>query len=193
MKKSQFDLKEIEKMEPKPKRFKQIVDSNSFDIVGTLITEMGLTGENLTRQIFSYLDMTSLVCVRKVSTTWHRFMIRQKSIWMEELRKFDQHLECIENSLLSNPNRKRREKITWDILEKRNVGVMESVYLDIQCLVAFHHIYYRIPFEHYMADCYIGKAMKKQITMFVKSYQGKSDENRSFIAAEFEIVMWFRK
>ena len=83
MKKSQFDLKEIEKMEPKPKRFKQIVDSNSFDIVGTLITEMGLTGENLTRQIFSYLDMTSLVCVRKVSTTWHRFMIRQKSIILD--------------------------------------------------------------------------------------------------------------
>ena len=70
---------------------------------------------------------------------------------------------------------------------------MESVYLDIQCLVAFHHICNRIPFAHYMADCYIGKAMKKQITMFVKRYQGKSDENRSFIAAEFEIVMWFRK
>ena len=96
-------------MEPTPKRFKQIVDSNNFDIVGTLITEMGLTGENLTRQIFSYLDMTSLVCVRKVSNTWHGFMIRQKSVWMEELRKFDQHLEFIENSLLSNPNRKRRE------------------------------------------------------------------------------------
>ena len=61
-------MEEIERTEPKPKRFKPAVDFKNFDIVGTLMTEMGLTGENLTRQIFSYLDMTSVSsCMRKKS------------------------------------------------------------------------------------------------------------------------------
>ena len=47
---------------------------------------------------------------------------------------------------------------------------MESVYLEIQCLAAFHHTWYMTPFEHYMADCYVGKAMKKQVTKFVEKY-----------------------
>ena len=106
-----IDMEEIERTEPKPKRFKPAVDFKNFDIVGTLMTEMGLTGENLTRQIFSYLDMTSLVCVRKVSNIWQRFMIREKSIWtliwMVELRKFEPHLEFIKNSLFRNKKRKR--------------------------------------------------------------------------------------
>ena len=172
-------------MEPEPKRFKPAVDSKNFDIVGTLMTEMGLTGENLTRQIFSYLDMTSLVCVRKVSNIWQRFMIREKSIWtliwMVELRKFEPHLDFIKNSLLRNKKLKRSfsfafyclrtQELTWDNLEKSsNIGLLESVYLEIQCLVAFHHTLYMTPFEHYMADCYIGKAMKKQVTKFVEKH-----------------------
>ena len=66
----------------------------------------------------------------------------------------------------------RTQELTWDHLEKSsNIGLMESVYLEIQCLVAFHHTWYKSPFEHYMADCYIGKAMKKQVTKFVKKYK----------------------
>ena len=152
------------------------------------MTEMAMTGENLTRQIFSYPDMTSLVCVRKVSNIWHQFMIRQKSIWMEELRKFEPHLEFIENSLFRNRKRKRRfsfasyclqrQELTWDNLEESsNIGLMESIYLEIQCLAAFHHTWYMTPFEHYMADCYIGKAMKKQVTKFVRwKHPGKGPE-----------------
>ena len=186
-------MEEIERMEPEPKRFKPAVDSKNFDIVGTLMTEMGLTGENLTRQIFSYLDMTSLVRVRKVSNIWQRFMIGEKSIWtliwMVELRKFEPHLEFIKNLLFRNKKRKesfsfatyclRTQELTWDHLEKSsNIGLMESVYLEIQCLVALHHTWCMTPFEHYMADCYIGKAMKKQVAKFVKNHPGKGPERR---------------
>lgn len=49
LEKDLFDLEEFEKMVRKPKRFKKTVDSYHFDIIGTLMNEMGLTGENLTR------------------------------------------------------------------------------------------------------------------------------------------------
>ena len=86
-----------------------------------------------------------------------------KSIWMVELRKFEPHLEYINNPFES------RGHWDWDIFEERSsVGLIESVYLEIQCLVTYHHVCFRIPFAHYMADCYIGKAMKKIITKFVE-------------------------
>ena len=52
------------KKKPKPK--------NQFDIIGTFLTEKSMTGENLTRQIFSYLDISSLFRVQMVSKTWRQ-------------------------------------------------------------------------------------------------------------------------
>ena len=51
---------------------KHIAKCDPFDIIGTLITEKSLTGENLTRQIFSYLDISSLFRVQMVSKTWRQ-------------------------------------------------------------------------------------------------------------------------
>ena len=52
------------KKKPKPK--------NQFDIIGTLLSEKSMTGQNLTRQIFSYLDISSLFQVQMVSKTWRQ-------------------------------------------------------------------------------------------------------------------------
>ena len=52
------------KKKPKPK--------NQFDIIGTLLSEKSMTGQNLTRQIFSYLDISSLFRVQIVSKTWRQ-------------------------------------------------------------------------------------------------------------------------
>ena len=45
-------------------------ECDQFDIIGTLITEKSMTGENLTRQIFSHLDLSSLFRVQMVSKAW---------------------------------------------------------------------------------------------------------------------------
>ena len=50
--------------------FWKLAECDQFDIIGTLITEKSLTGENLTRQIFSHLDLSSLFRVQMVSKTW---------------------------------------------------------------------------------------------------------------------------
>ena len=50
-------------------------EGRPFDIIGTLITEKSLTGENLSRQIFSYLDISSLFRVQMVSKTWRYHLV----------------------------------------------------------------------------------------------------------------------
>ena len=44
----------------KKKRKSELEDPRNFDILGTLVCNYGMTGENLVREIFSYLDVSSL-------------------------------------------------------------------------------------------------------------------------------------
>ena len=80
-----------------------MADAQNFDLVGTLINEKGLTGENLSLKIFSYLDISSRLRVRMVSKTWYRFLTRQIKMWMAEVRKIVSTLECIDKSSLGYP------------------------------------------------------------------------------------------
>ena len=79
-----------------------MADAQNFDLVGTLIIEKGLTGENLSLKIFSYLDISSRLRVRMVSKTWYRFLTRQIKMWMEELRNIVSLLEYIDKSAPTN-------------------------------------------------------------------------------------------
>ena len=80
-----------------------MADAKNFDLVGTLINEKGLTGENLSLKIFSYLDISSRLRVRMVSKTWYRFLTRQIKMWMAEVRKIVSLLEYIDKSSPTNP------------------------------------------------------------------------------------------
>ena len=80
-----------------------MADTKNFDLVGTLIIEKGLTGENLSLKIFSYLDISSRLRIRMVSKTWYRFLTRQKKMWMAEIRKIVSLLEYIDKRAPTNP------------------------------------------------------------------------------------------
>ena len=71
--------------------------ANQVDIIGSMITEKGLTGENICREIFSYLDFSSLRFSRMVSKTWYQFLKQQRSIWMDFLRKLEPYLQYCDN------------------------------------------------------------------------------------------------
>ena len=43
-----------------PKRKRELEEPRIFDIVGNLLSNYGLTGCNLVRDIFSYMDVSSL-------------------------------------------------------------------------------------------------------------------------------------
>ena len=80
-----------------------MADAQNFDLIGTLINEKGLTGENLSLKIFSYLDISSRLRVRMVSKTWYRFSTRQIKMWMAEVRKAVSLLEYIDKPSSKNP------------------------------------------------------------------------------------------
>ena len=42
------------------KRKRELEEPRNFDIVGSLLRNYGMTGENLVRDIFSYMDVSSL-------------------------------------------------------------------------------------------------------------------------------------
>ena len=42
------------------KRKRKLQEPKNFDIVGNLLCNYGMTGENLVRDIFSYMDVSSL-------------------------------------------------------------------------------------------------------------------------------------
>ena len=74
-----------------------------------MITEKGLTGENISRQIFSYLDFSSLTNARMVSKIWNQFLThpQQRSIWMDFLRKLESYLEYFHDACKSHELRQR--------------------------------------------------------------------------------------
>jgi len=126
-----------------------MAEDNQFDIIGALITKEGKIGENLATQIFSLLDISSLVRVRRVSRTWNQFLKVQKSIWMEKLRRTEDFLGHLDWELfsgrkgLNNPynlGRFPEWENLFDAFEK--YGTLENmmeVYFDIQRIAALHH------------------------------------------------------
>ena len=80
-----------------------MAEHNQFDIVGTLITQKSLTGENIALQIFSYMNISTFISCRSVSKIWKHFLMTQrrlKSICMEELRKTASYLTCLDQAWL---------------------------------------------------------------------------------------------
>jgi hypothetical protein len=58
-----------------------MADDNQFDIIGALITEKGLTGENLTLDIISYaLDIPTFMSFVRVSRSWSQFVLTHESL-----------------------------------------------------------------------------------------------------------------
>ena len=93
-----------------------MAEPNQFDIVGTLITQKGLTGENIALQIFSYMNISTFISCRSVSKIWKHFLITQrklKSICMEELRKTASYLRCLDQAWLKCDQISAQQSLRW--------------------------------------------------------------------------------
>merc|ERR1712051_45346 len=93
----------------------------------------GMTGENISRKIFSYLDIFSLMRGRMVSKTWNRYLSQQKCIWMVHLRKTLSFLDYFEEML---PDIRK----LFDSLEENGkVEDIICVFQTIQCMAFFNY------------------------------------------------------
>ena len=71
-----------------------------FDLIGELLSNYGeMTGGNITHEIFSYLDFSALQQSRLVSKSWNHFLVNDKKIWLQILKKHLHNLNYFTNQL----------------------------------------------------------------------------------------------
>ena len=81
------------------KKKRKLEESGNFDIIGTLLCNYGLTGQNLARDIFSYMDVSSIQGGHLVCKTWNLFLIKDKNLWMKILRRTQPYFEFLSKQL----------------------------------------------------------------------------------------------
>ena len=69
----------------------------SFDLVGILLDNYGLTGENLAHQIFCSLDFSSIQDSRLVCKSWNIFLSNDRKLWKKLLRQTQPFFEFLSN------------------------------------------------------------------------------------------------
>jgi len=81
------------------RKTRKLEDPENFDIIGSLLCNYGLTGENLARKIFSYMDVSSIERGRLVCKSWSIFLINDKKLWMDILKQTLPYLEFLSSHL----------------------------------------------------------------------------------------------
>ena len=100
-----------------------------FDLIGELLSNYGMTGGNITREIFSYLDFSTLQRGRLVSKSWNHFLSNDKKIWIQALEKQLPILIYITNQLTENEEENSTFwKEVWRSIGKEdNIGPKELI------------------------------------------------------------------
>ena len=66
------------------------------------MSDYGLPGENIARQIFSYMALSSLKQGRSVCKSWNNFITKDQKLWMNILRRKRPYFEFLTSKMLSN-------------------------------------------------------------------------------------------
>ena len=170
--------------------------TTQLDILGILATDMGKTGETISRKIFSYVNIFSLMRGRMVSKTWNRYLSQQKCIWMAHLRKTQSFLDYFEEMV-------QDIRMLFDSLEENGkVEDIICVFQTIQCMAFFNYhasnhamslnfgfyFAFEVPnFGNPEIFLWKDKALKKEVDKFVDKHvdalkrPGNSSINRSVL------------
>ena len=81
------------------RKTRKLEDPENFDIIGSLLCSYGMTGENLARDIFSYMDVSSIEEVRLVCKSWNIFLTNDEKLWMDILSQTLPYLEFLSSHL----------------------------------------------------------------------------------------------
>ena len=82
------------------KKKRKLEVPENFDLVGNLLSNYGLTGENLAHQMFFYLDFSSIQDSRLVCKSWNLFLSNDRKLWLELLRQTQPFFEFLSNQFL---------------------------------------------------------------------------------------------
>ena len=72
-----------------------------------------MTGENLARQILSFMDFRSITKIRFVSKAWNKFLTEDRILMLKIVRRAEPYLEdlCFK---LSNESRRVTKREQWE-------------------------------------------------------------------------------
>ena len=101
-----------------------------FDLIGELLENYGdMTGGNIVREIFSYLDFSTLQRGLLVANSWKDFLANDKKIWLDLLEKQVPNLIHFTNKLAENEEENSTYwKEVWSSIEKEdNIGPKELI------------------------------------------------------------------
>ena len=84
----------------KGKEKPEIEEPGNVNIIKNLLSNYGMTGENLVREIFSNLDFSSIQGSRLVCKTWNHFLTNDRTVWMAVLKRTQPYLEFLSGQLM---------------------------------------------------------------------------------------------
>ena len=88
-------------------------ECTDFDFIELLLYNYGMTGENLARQILSFMDFRSITKIRFVSKSWNKFLTEDRILMLKIVRRAEPYLEdlCCK---LSNESRRVTKREQWE-------------------------------------------------------------------------------
>ena len=187
---------ELQRKEPmKYTSFIQMMMAKSkpikFDLIGEFLSNYGeMTGGNIIRQIFSYMDFSTLQQSRLVSQSWNLFLINDKKIYLQLLKKQLPNLIYFTNQLAENEEENSSFwKEIWRSIEKEDddISLKEIIqaFKQVQGIFEIVKIFMNsnkkrfenLEMSNYLPqnfnDDFVGKKVKKEIRREIKKKENK--------------------
>ena len=176
-------------------------EPEKFDIIGELLENYGeMTGGNISREILSNLDFSTLQQGRLVSKSWNGFLSNDKKIWQDVLKKQLPNLIHFTNKFAQNEEENSTFwKEVWSSIEKddnkgpkelidtfkRVQHIFETVKICAESeLVSFNNfntVDY-LPFH----DDFVGEEVKKEIRREIMKNENQYPTILNFIATDLQ-------
>ena len=148
-----------------------------FDIIGELQNYGEMTGGNISREILSYLDFSTLQRGRLVSKSWNGFLSNDKKIWQDVLKKQLPNLIHFTNKLAENEEENSTFwKEVWSSIEKKDNISPKKLFYSFKKVQSIFEIvkicanselkrYERFQLHDYLPfeDDFTGEKVKKEI------------------------------
>ena len=85
-----------------------------FDMIGILLSNYGMTGENLVREVFSNMNFWSLQQLKLVCKSWNTFISKDRILMLNIVRQTEPKLKNLFSQLSDNWGHRSYSKLDYE-------------------------------------------------------------------------------
>ena len=85
-----------------------------FDMIGILLSNYGMTGENLVREVFSNMNFWSLQQLKLVCKSWNTFISKDRILMLKIVRQTEPKLKNLFSQLSDNGGHRSYSKLDYE-------------------------------------------------------------------------------